>query len=282
MNNTDIIIKYLSGEMQQDEIQRFDLLRSTDPELEHEFQSIQKIWEIMRVNLMLEDLPEEKIRDKLIAEVMAHQDIERFRNQQLSKKAAAFRSALIKAEAATKQPWEVQNSRSKWFRTPTILLAAASLALLFLVLRPSTSLQELAHSYYDPAGSELASQHAFKTRSNEARALQFFRDRNYDAARYYFEVDMNVLREDHMARLFYGISCQETGDTDKAIAVLQALALTDDTSSLAPAAYHAKWYLSLILVNEGRTEEAIPLLVELSRTEGAFNKKSTRLLRKIE
>lgn len=282
MNNTDIIITYLSGEMEQEEIKRFELLRSSDPELENEFQSIQKIWEITRENLKLEDLPEEKIRDQLIAEVMAHHDIGRYRNQKRSKKAEDFRLALERAEAATQQQDTQQHSRSKWFTYPTILLAAASLVLLFMVLRPSTSLQELALSYYDPAGSELASQHAFKTRSNEARALQFFRDRNYDAARYYFEVDMPAIRYDPMARLFYGISCQETGNTEQAVAVLEALAFSDNAKRTDSAAYHAKWYLSLILLKEGRTEEAIPLLVDLARTEGPFNKKSTRLLRKIE
>lgn len=289
MNNTDKIITYLSGEMKQGEADQFDLLRSSDPELENAFQSIKKIWEITRENLMLENLPEEKIRDQLIAEVMAHHDIERYRNLAPTKKTKAFRSALEKAETATLHP---QDSRSWRFHLPTILLAAASLVLLFLVLRPSTNLRELAVAYYDPAGSELASQHAFKTRSNEALALQFFRDRNYKAARYYFEIDLQTIDNDPMARLFYGLSCHETGDTEKAIAVLKELATsaataqagssrqTDNYGQADTAAYHAKWYLSLILVNEGKTGEAIPFLIDLSRTEGPFNKKSTRLLRK--
>jgi|GEM_PF-2102189 len=310
MNNTDKIITYLSGEMEQGEADQFDLLRSSDPELENAFQSIKKIWEITRENLMLEDLPEEKIRDQLIAEVMAHHDIERYRNMATTKKAKAFRSALEKAETAMHDPTNRQNSRSWWFHTPTILLAAASLVLLFLVLRPSTELRELAVAYYDPAGSELASRHDFKTRSNEARALHFFRDRNYKAARYYFEIDLQTIANDPMARLFYGISCHETGDSEKAIAVLEELATSAATSQAGStrqtdstgqtgrtgqtdstgqagsnwqtdtAAYHAKWYLSLILVNEGKTEKAIPFLIDLSRTEGPFNKKSTRLLRK--
>ncbi|MDF1570024.1 MAG: hypothetical protein P1P82_00185 [Bacteroidales bacterium] len=298
MNNTDKIITYLSGEMKQGEADQFDLLRSSDPELENAFQSIKKIWEITRENLMLEDLPEEKIRDQLIAEVMAHHDIERYRNLAPTKKTKAFRSALEKAEAAMHDPKKNQDSRSWWFHLPTILLAAASLVLLFLVLRPSADLRELAIAYYDPAGSELASRHAFKTRSNEAMALQFFRDRNYKAARYYFEIDMQTIGNDPMARLFYGISCHETGDPEKAIAVLKELATSaatgeagssgqtesflqsDSSRQTHTAAYHAKWYLSLILVNEGKTEDAIPFLIDLSRTEGPFNKKSTRLLRK--
>jgi len=284
MNKIEPIIKYLSGEMDQQEASRFDLLRSADPELEKTFQSIQKIWEITRENLMLEDLPEEKIRDQLIAEVIAQHDIERYRDQKLSKKAETFRSSLEKAEAAAHRQEGMQDGRprSKWLQTSTILLTAACLVLLFLVLRPSTSLRELAVSYYDPVESELVSQYAFKTRSNEARALQFFRDRNFDAARYYFEIDMETIKNDPMARLFYGITCHETGDTEQAIAVLDPLARSTISDSTAKASYHAKWYLSLILVNEGKTEKAIPFLIELSRTEGPFNKNSTRLMRKIE
>ena len=284
MNKIEPIIKYLSGEMDQQEASRFDLLRSADPELEKTFQSIQKIWEITRENLMLEDLPEEKIRDQLIAEVIAQHDIEWYRNKKPSKKAETFRSSLEKAAVAADQQENIQDGRprSKWLQTSTILLAAACLVLLFLVLRPSTGLRELAVSYYDPAESELAAQYAFKTRSNEARALQFFRDRNFDAARYYFEIDMETIKKDPMARLFYGITCYETGDTEQAIAVLEPLARSTISGSTEKASYHAKWYVSLILVNEGKTEKAIPFLIELSRTEGPFNKNSTRLLRKIE
>ncbi len=284
MNKIETIIKYLSGEMDQQEASRVDLLRSTDPEMEKTFQSIQKTWEITRENLMLEDLPEEKIRDQLIAEVIAQHDIERYRGIKLSKKAESFRSSLEKAAVAADQQENSQDGRPRsiWLQPPTILLAAACLVLLFLVLRPSTGLRELTVSYYDPAESELAAQYAFKTRSNEARALQFFRDRNFDAARYYFEIDQETLKRDPMARLFYGITCYETGDTEQAIAVLEPLARATISDSTEKASYQAKWYLSLILVNEGKTEKAIPFLIELSRTEGPFNKNSTRLLRKIE
>lgn len=282
MNNIEKIITYLSGEMEREEVNRFDLLRATDPELENEFQSVRKIWEITRENLMLEDLPEEKIRDQLIAEVMAHHDILQYRNSTSSKKSKSFRAALEKAGKEIQQEKIQQHSRSKWFNIPTILLAAASLALLFLVLRPSTSLEELALSYYDPAGEPLAAQHDFKTRSNEARALQFFRDRNYNAARYYFQIDTDAVAGDPMVRLFYGISCYETGDMQKALSLLEPLAVSDSSGPTEPAAYHAKWYVSLILLKEGRAERAIPYLVDLSRSEGSFKKKSTRLLRKIE
>jgi hypothetical protein len=288
MNNTDKIITYLSGEMEQSEADQFDLLRSTDPELENAFQAIRKIWEMTRENLMLEDLPEENIRDQLIAEVMAQHDIEQYRNSTPSKKTAAFRSALEKAEASMQEPENKKDSRPGRISLLTILLAAASLVLLVLVLHPATDLRELAVSYYDPAGSELASQHAFKTRSNEAQALLFFRDGDYKAARYYFESDPDAIADDPMALLFYGISCHETGDTEKAVAILQKLAIPGTSGQESSpgrtdtVSYHAKWFLSLILVNEGKTEEAIPYLVDLSRTEGPFNKKSTRLLRKTE
>jgi tetratricopeptide (TPR) repeat protein len=286
MNNTDKIITYLSGEMEQAEADQFDLLRAADPELEHAFQAIRKIWELTRENLMLEDLPEENIRDQLIAEVMAHHDIDRYRNHD-SKKMMAFRKALEKAAESAEEPGKKHVSRSR-YNLPTILLAAASLVLLFLVLRPATSLRELAVSYYDPAGSELASGHAFKTRSNEAQALQFIRDRNYQAARHYFESDLNAIADDPVARLFYGISCHETGDSEQAIAVLRSVATADTAGQEERAgqtdtvSYHAKWYLSLILIREGKTEEALPFLIELSRTDGPFNSKSTRLLRKTE
>lgn len=288
MNNTDKIIAYLSGEMEQSEADQFELFRSTDPELENAFQAIRKIWEMTRENLMLEYLPEEKIRDQLIAEVMAHHDIEQYRNTAPSKKTTAFRSALEKAAASMQEPGNKKDSRPGRISLPTILLAAASLVLLVLVIRPATDLRELAISYYDPSGSTLASQHAFKTRSNEAQALLFFRDGDYKTARYYFEAYPDAIADDPMAQLFYGITCHETGDTEKAVTILQNLA-TQGTSGQESSSgrsdtvsYHAKWFLSLILVNEGKTEEAIPFLIDLSRTEGPFNKKSTRLLQKTE
>lgn len=282
MNNIAKIIIYLSGEMDREEASRFELLRSTDPELENEFQSVRKIWELTRENLMLEDLPEEKIRDQLIAEVLAHHDIAMYGDKADTKNTESFRTALRKAESAAGQEEKQQHSRLKWANTTTLLLAAASLVLLVLVLRPSSSLQELAVNYYDPSGSNLALQHAFKTRSNEARALQFFRNMNYDAAEYYFEISPETIEKDPMARLFYGISCYENGDLDKALAVLEDLADPGISKNPDSAAYHASWYMSLILLKEGKIEDAIPYLVDLSRSPGPYNKKSTKLLRKTE
>ena len=278
MNITEKIIQYLSGEMDQEEARQFEQLLSSDPEMEEEFRSVSRIWEITRKNLLLEDLPEEKIRDQLIAEVIAQQDIEYYGTEDENDQEKNFRLALQKAEQMYDQEQARKSGRKRRPNYTAMLLAAASIALLVVITWPQTSLQEKAIDLQRSSETELSSQHGFKTRSNEAKGLQFFRDGDYSAAKAYFKLSEENTKKDPAAQLFYALACWKTGEQDSAVSLLSDLMLSDSST----VSYQAKWYLSLLWIEKEQTGQAIPLLIELSRTEGSYRKESTKLLRKIE
>src|SRR5665647_357227 len=74
MNNfTDIILKYQSGEMTIDEQDEFNRKRNLNEKLRNEFEFQEKIDEIMKINLLLEEI--ETDPELTNVEILARNDI---------------------------------------------------------------------------------------------------------------------------------------------------------------------------------------------------------------
>jgi TolA-binding protein len=85
MNNyTDIILKYQSGEMTNDERDEFDRNRILNEELRIEFEFQEKIDEIMKISLLLEEI--ENDPELTTAEILAQNDIVTYQHRNGEKK----------------------------------------------------------------------------------------------------------------------------------------------------------------------------------------------------
>ncbi|MCA1746900.1 MAG: hypothetical protein LC655_04325, partial [Bacteroidales bacterium] len=140
--------------------------------------------------------------------------------------------------------------------------------------RPSTDLQETALSFYDPSNDPLLELYTQQTRSQNLKALHFFKEGNYESARYYFEENQPSTEQNDITSLFYAITCYETGEGDIATELLNDLLIVGEEVIV----YHAKWYLALIYISQDQKERALPYLHEISKTEGIFTRKAEKLI----
>jgi hypothetical protein len=278
MNNIERIIKYLSNEMDAEEQRLFKEQLSSDSDFQEEYRSIQKIWEIAKEKLTLEELSELDEKEELIAAVIAAHDVSLYGSDRTSEKEKAFQAQL--EEIMKKPPSDRGAHRKKNTQLYYLsgLLAAAAITILILVFRPSADLQETALSYYDPSNDPLLELYTQQTRSQNLKALHLFKEGNYESARYYFEENQPSTKQNDIASLFYAITCYETGEADISAELLNDLLIVGEDAIV----YHAKWYLALIHISQDQEEMALPYLHEISETEGIFRQKAEKLIKKSD
>jgi hypothetical protein len=278
MNNIERIIKYLSNEMDAEEQRLFKEQLSSDSDFMEEYRSIRRIWDITKEKLTLEGLSEANTREELIAAVIAAHDISLYGTDRISEKEKAFHAQL--EEIMKKRPSDRGALRKKnmQFYYLSGLLAAAAITMLILVFRPSTDLQETALSLYDPSNDPLLELYTQQTRSQNLKALHFFRESDYEAARFYFEKNQPPADQNDITSLFYAITCYETGEAAIATELLNDLLIVGEDTIV----YHAKWYLALIYISQDQKEMALPYLHEISETEGIFRQKAKEIIQKSD
>ncbi len=278
MNNIEPIIKYLSNEMEAEEQQNFENLLASDPDLMEEYRSILRVWEITKEKLTLDDLPEGEDREELIASIMAAYDVQHYGSGESTEDERNFKSRLKEVMADKDSEKNKKTGNSFPLNYKTGLLLAAAIALLFVIFRPSENLNELAISYYDPSNDPLLELYSLQTRSDDTKALQLVKQRDYETARDLFETNQETINDNSGAALFYAITCYETGDPGKAFDLLTELS----RSAQEDVSYHATWYLGLFYIDQNKKERALPYLERLSEKEGVFKRKAQKLIRKSD
>ncbi len=276
MKNIDYIIRYLAGEMEEDEKAAFEKRITDDPGLREQKEEVRNIWNVIREELSLEDLTGKESKEELIAAVMAEQDIHEYGNRSPSENERSFRSKTSKLTNKTVPGGKERNVLFKPDFRMGLLLAAA-VALFIVLVKPASSAHRLAGNYYNPSEMSMLEEQSIQTRNEDTRAARLFLDGNYKAARYLLETGGKPGIEEPVFGLMYAITCYETGDTASAIQLLEQLSALQE----APASYEARWYLSLILVRQDQSENALPYLSRLADMDGKYRGKSRKMIRRI-
>lgn len=276
MTHTDKIIQYLSGEMDQDEKQQFEKLLASDPDLEDEYRSVRSVWELTKEKLTLQELPDTESREAYIASVVAAHDIETYGNRKYTEEEKKLRDKIEEIGSQVQPDSSLPKKRKIRPDRGMILLLAACVALLLLVTWPDRGVSDLAASYYNPQKDVLIEQMVSRTGGTEHKAIDHFRNGRFKAAKNAYESMEQLPGDESVSRIFYAVSCFETGNTPRAVDLLEVMA----SESLPPLSVHAAWYLSLIHLQSGNREAALPYLVTLSNMEGMYQDKATRLIRK--
>lgn len=276
MKNIDHIIRYLAGEIEEDEKVAFEKRVTTDPEFGKQVKEVKTIWKVIKNELSLEDLTGKESKEELIAAVMAEQDIHEYGNRSPSENERSF---MRISDELVNEAGSQGVARPGLFKPDFRkgLLLAAAVAVLLILSRPLQSPRRLADTYYKPTELALLEEQPLQTRNEVARAAGFFLDGNYKAARYFMEKGGIPGVEKPVTGLMYAISCYETSDTTYSIKLLKQLAAIAE----APVSYEARWYLSLILIRQNHSEMALPYLSELSAEDGKYREKSKKIIRRI-
>jgi len=276
MKETDQIIRYLAGDMDEVEKAGIEQRITSDPGFRQAFDEIEKIWEMMKDSLTLEGLSGEESREEVIAEVLAEQDILQYRSRSPSSREESLRK-LMKAIEKNEGNADTGKKSMRLLNYRNSLFLAAAVILMFVLIRPGAGPVQLAQEYFRPADIQLLNENLIQTRSENYRVFQLFSEEKYGAAKTMIERQEIPGEREPLTSLVYSIACFETADTAKAIDVLEQLVYSGNQD----IAYESSWYLSLILVRNNTPADALPLLRKLAEEEGPYQKKSRKLIRVI-
>lgn len=276
MNTLETIIKYLSDDLDNQAMTDFKKQLEEDTGLREEFNFIKQIWHLLEKQLNIEDLPDTTNREELLASIIAEHDIKEFTSAVITKKEMQFKEEFAKLIAINNNKEDRKKPNPGRSNYRLTLFIAAIAAILALVLIPSNDIYTLSSKFYNPSKDPDLEKTVLSSRGDFSNGLYYFKEGNYEAARRVFEQNEEQRNADEA--FFYAIACFETGDFERAIALLEELGNTNDKS----VSYKSKWYLALIYIKTGNTDQASKLISEIKNTGGIYHKQVHQLAKKLE
>ncbi len=208
MNNVDLFIKYLSGEMNLDEAGFFEEKLASDPGFKEQYEEVSAAYNLIRDQLQKRDLDD---FTRTLLEVMEQSD--------------------------GKKPSPRRRFRSGWYLP---LALAGSLAILLTVFRHNPDGNRMFSRYYQPGEDPVLLAYNQSTRGPAESGILYFQLGQYAKT---VEVMSELIAEDpgnQLALLYYLLASIETGMQDQAIEKLAPLDLRVDYQ-LGQSLY---WYSS--------------------------------------
>jgi len=241
MNNVDLIIKYLSGEMNQDEVGFFEKDLASDPVLKEEFEEVSAAYRLISDQLQKRD--EDAFRDKL-RKVM-EKPILKNRNRSYP-------------------------HRPIWY---FLLPLAGSLAILLAVFLVNRGNNQILSRFYEPNKDPVILAYNQETRGNVQPGISLYNGNHYQEAMEELSELMKLDQDNQLIVLFYLLSSMELDLQDVALEKVQAL--TINTSH--QLGQSLCWYTTLALIKSNRMEEAASQLMTLSEQPGPYRRDVRRL-----
>lgn len=240
--NMEIIDKYLNGEMNDQELKRFEHLLSSDVEVQEELELHQAIGDAI-----MED------------------DIMSFRDTM----------QMIYAEDKKVKRQPAGFSRKKLF------YAAATIALLLAIggivkqlTQPDYDNHQIFDKFYQPYEVTVT----YRSGNTETdrmllNALQKYEDGNYEQALVLFEQLLEKRKDDMSINLYSGISYIEVAKYQKATQSFQTI-ITDNNNLFIE---QAEWYLAMCYLKTEDNKKAKELLDELIKKESYYKEMAEKI-----
>ncbi len=293
MIDDKLIIRYLDGEMPEDEKLRFEEEISSNSRLAKRVDQVRKIQELAVKAAGRADDPEERldpetrkgIRQAVIDFREGGKDLVPDEVRETIKAAGkAFEKRKQKdqhktasSESEPDRP-NIKQIRRIWFRAAVIVAFAVILSI--LIFRPfrGKPARDLYTAYYKEFPLTGQMSELSRTDDDLLFAIKVYEAGDYERAIVLFEMlaDSAGLRE---YSLFYaGHAYMHLNLTDKAIETFQTL-LKEAAGELTPA---TRWYLALCYLKTGQAESSKELLVQLKESDSPYRKDARMLLRDLQ
>jgi len=245
MNNVDLFIKYLSGDMNPDEAGLLEDKLASDPGFKEEFEEVSSAYKLIRDQLRKRDLDD---FTTTLVDVMEKSD----------------------GKQASPRP----RIRTWWYLP---LALAGSLAILFTIFRYNPDGNKLFSRYYQPGEDPVLLAYSQGTRGPAESGILYFQLGQYAKT---VEVMTGLIEKDtgnQLALLYFLLASIETGTQDQAIEKLAPLDLSID-HQLGQALY---WYRAMALIKVDRFEEADLFLLALIEQQGPYQSMARSLQKKL-
>jgi hypothetical protein len=240
MNYVDLILRYLSGELSQEETRDFKDELASNEELKQEFTEVSAAYDL--------------IRDQL-----QHRDEQTFRQK--------LHSAMKRGQAPSSSPR--YRIRPVWY---ALVALAAALALLLMVVPPRSD-ERIIDRYYTPEKDPVLQTLALDTRGDQETGILLFRNHRYGEAMDLLERMWMETPENKSLLLFYLLSAMEVDREGEAMDRIRELTLEADL----PPDRAIAWYGSLALIKSDRRIEALEMLEPLIEVPGPYTSSAEKL-----
>ncbi|MEA3461000.1 MAG: hypothetical protein U9R49_03905 [Bacteroidota bacterium] len=241
MSYVDLIIKYLSGDLSQEESVSFEKELESNHELKETFEQHRAAFELIRDQLQKRD--DQTFRAKL-QEAMSHD---------------------TPAPAFQKTP-----SRNWWYIPPAVACVLAMM-LILLPLRPGN--EKILSRFFHPAEDPVVLAYNQDTRGEPEPGIIQYRLGKYQDAMELLSVRINQEKDNKLILLYYLLSAMELDRQQEVLALIpeeeaERMDLLDQTIS---------WYTSLALIKSDRREDALEKLQPLTEQEGSYHSDALKL-----
>ncbi len=245
MNYVDPILKYLSGELSQDEENSFREDLASKADLKKEFEEVSAAYGFIRDQLVE--------RDEL-----------------------AFKQKLLEAMDREIQPPFIPPSRNRTWWLSLVALAA-SLAIVWLVFQSPSEEERLISKYYSPDQDPVILAFNQDTRGEQEEGIQYYRNEQYREAMQTLDALISETTDNKVYPLFYLLSALEL---DKEGEVIELILKLELEQALLPD-QAISWYATLALIKLDRLEEARSVLAPLSKETGPYRSDAENLLKHL-
>ena len=245
MENVDLFVKYLSGELNQEEIASFEKERAKNPDFREEFELVSAAYKL--ISDQLQERDEVDFRARLL-EVMEHP----------VKETHAEGRSFFKG-------WNV------------FVPLVASVAILLLVFLYPRNDNLLFSRYYHPDKDRVVNTFMQGTRGRTESGIVHYQQENYVECRKIMSELVEKDPDNLLARLFFLLASIETGQADEAIATFTSL----DPGLDHQLGQAVSWYSALALLKMDHKDEALGHLRALILQTGPYQTDAIRLEKKL-
>jgi tetratricopeptide (TPR) repeat protein len=245
MKNVDLFVKYLSGELNQEEIASFEKERAKNPDFREEFELVSAAYTLIRDQLQERD--EVDFRKRLL-EVMEH----------------PAKNIQSRGRPALKG----------WY---VLVPLAASLAILLLIFLSPRNETLLFSRYYHPEKDGVVNTFMQGTRGRAESGILHYQQGNYMESRNIMQALVEEDPENLLARLFFLLASIETRQADEAIKNFTSM----DPGLDHQLGQAVSWYSALAYLKMENKEEALGHLHALILHPGPYQTDAIRLKKKL-
>ena len=259
MKSTILIEKYLDGTLKGNKLKDFEKNMNNSDELK---------------KLV--------IIHKEVNESIECEDVIRFRNK-LDYIYSLFRKSENHKEKDSVIGLRQQNKVGLFVKYRLLIAASISLfiiigALFFYMLKAKEyTNDELFSMYYQPYTHDISRGSDSHILSDLESAIILYDNFNYQQAHKEFSFINEQYDENYLAKFYYGLTCIEMEEFDKAIQQFENILENWES----PFVYHAEWYLLLCYLKNNNKEKALILLQTIEQGNKYYKKRAEEILHEL-
>lgn len=249
MNDLESLIRFLDGELNEEEKKELQKQLLEDPKLMEQYQLIVDF-------------------DK----AMNDKQLKQFEDS-LDRAKANYFESLPEAETLNPPFRKIRH----WLIAASIIFAVILGIVLSKTLIKGQNTDQLFAQYYERLDNSFTSRSYAESGNDFTKAIQFYDQGNYEGAIMLLKRVVTVDPANNAAKLFLGISFIETEQLKNAIPVFKNILESNDVIF----GEHARWYLSLCYIKLKEVDKAKQQLQQIIKEKTIYAQKASEILKKI-